>query len=77
MLSVPLLAPSSNIVSCPKKGTSYQLLPSLSITSKICIISVSVISIVVNFSAVVNVDVVVLIFPDTALTFLVNRYSAG
>ena len=78
--SVPTLVSPTNTLSWPKKGTSCHLVVSsslLSVILSIPIMFVSSIVIVVNFSAVVNVCVVVFTFPENAFTFLVSRNSDG
>ena len=75
--STPVLVSSTNTVSCPKKGTSVQVLPSESVISKIPIIWSSSILKVENLSASLYTLVIVLTVPEVALTFLLNKYSAG
>ena len=76
-LSPSVLDDSSNTVSCPKNGTSVQVLPSESVTSSIPIISVSDIVMVLNFSACPITTEVVFSFPENAFTFFFSKYSAG
>ena len=76
-LSLAAFCSSSNIVSCPRNGTSVHVLPSLSVTSNTFNILSSVMLIVANFSAVVKVLSVDFISPDIAKALLVRRYSAG
>ena len=72
--SVLEFAVSTNTVSCPRKGTSYQRfpVPLLSIIESIPIIFTSSNVIVLNFSTLVMVSVAVFTSPEYAFTVFIS-----
>jgi len=72
-LSSVIFFSPTNTVSCPKNGTSYHKLPSLSVISNMPTISASSIESVANFSDVVNDSCIDFTLPENAFVVFLRR----
>ena len=73
----PEFSISSKTVSCAKKGTSYQVLPSLSVHDITSITFGTDNTTLLYFSAAPNENVSLFTSPLTALTLFFNKYFVG